>query len=900
MIKKDDYELYFLNDSYDDELISDTIASFRNRLYYDILDGKKYIQNNLLKNGDLDNIVINKSLNRKFGMPEDTYSLHLNFPVMPFYSKQEFITNYDFDKPIPMSKIMTDNETFTKNILFYIGDYFIFNIHVVLERNTEHSIIFIPTGIEYGIDRDFLYDLINTDDNDNLWSIYLSERSDSYYNYASRSSLIDGNKIRLDNLQQFSMFNKPNEANSWTICVTYNNSSPDIMISSYCTLESDSNGKYFLIPDEFRDFMYSNATTLKCLIFNNPTCLGNGIYINTDSTYPIFRIPYKKNPIPLDNIIVWKYDSVNKRKLHPLEICATLDYPNIYNFSDMIDDGYFQLLIVKSKSFVILSSDEILILGKTPDGSKVYDLYIEWNEPIEDISAFDTYIDDYINCYDEDYVSMHESGTLHPKVESYTPISKIDFTPKDYFNSEFKGDYRAWRMDKIIKLLKDNPKRYEELYNKIYQKIKKVISKSYTYESNPHIYERSLTNNKCHCNNSNERYTKFNEPTTFIKVYNASCSKRGCNLYIDGVLKDITTVMSFGSTLYVYFPAAYLINKEDIHLDIYLDDMEIELYHTWLSMTKDSYDIEHHPFLFKNSISNMIFTEDKSGKYLTSDDLSLELQIAIADIQYIGLDKVDTISMISTETELYENELKLFVPTDYDAVILKITEILHSIENMDSQKKIDLNNIQISVKNKNLYNKVLGIYTSNFRKVNYFYANDTDTLILSDYCGKPDKSRFNIFIDGLLLNPDSYTIEFTTYKGFLTIMFNNTIPNGHVMVEYISFDRDIIYTGRYGDLNDTNDDILYLDDILDTPFDNLIYQIYIDGYRIHHNDIKFISQNSMIKINPKRDIINDSEVVILKQRIDPTPYDYETNLEFLSDVAKDDIIFRKYILDKYN
>ena len=120
MIKKDDYELYFLNDSYDDEIISDAICSFRNRLYYDILSGKKYIQNNTLRNGDLNDVVIDKKLNRKYGMPDDSYSLHLNIPIIQFYSTQEFITNYEYDKPISLSTIIKDNETFTKNIFFYI------------------------------------------------------------------------------------------------------------------------------------------------------------------------------------------------------------------------------------------------------------------------------------------------------------------------------------------------------------------------------------------------------------------------------------------------------------------------------------------------------------------------------------------------------------------------------------------------------------------------------------------------------------------------------------------------------------------------------------------------------------------------------------------------------------
>lgn len=900
MIKKDDYELYFLNDSYDDEIISDAICSFRNRLYYDILSGKKYIQNNTLRNGDLNDVVIDKKLNRKYGMPDDSYSLHLNIPIIQFYSTQEFITNYEYDKPISLSTIIKDNETFTKNIFFYIGNYLIYDAYVVLERTCDSSIIFIPTGDTYGINSEFLNELISNEESDNMWTINLVEKSDIYYSYSTRSSLINGNKIYVSNMTQISKYNKPSPSNSWSIFITYNNRSMNIMTSSYVSMNSDENGYYFLLRDEFVEFIYQNATMMKCIIVNNPSCIGNGIYVNTNSTDPIFQIPYKKNPIPLENIVVWKFDSATQRKLHPLETTAEMSYPNIYNFKDMIDAGYFRTLYTNSKSLIILSTNEIVTLGKGSDGDKVYDLYIEWIEPVDDPSAFDTYISPYINCYGDEYVTMLKNNTVHSLVKNYAPIQPIDFAPLAYFNSDYKGDYRAWRLDKIIRLSKDNPLRYEELFNKIYQKRKKLVSKSYSYASNKHIYERSIMDNKFHCDSSEENYMTFTEPQSFIRVYNASCTEKCCSLYINGVMKKITAIMSFGSLLYIYFPTSYVTNKEDIHLDIYLDDIDIESHWIYLNRFKDSFDFEEHPFIFDNSLSNLLFINDETGEYLSKEDLNIELQLTIAEIQYIGLDKVDTISALVNETELWDSLMSLVVPTDHDVIILKTSEIMHTIENYNSQKKIDLNNIVLSLKNKQLADKKLGIYTSNFRFVRYFKDTIDDEIVINNFIGKPDASRFNVFRNGILINPALYQVLFTTYNGDVTIKFNTSILSGDICVEYTGFDRDLIFDGTYGELNNMNDNILYLDNFLDTPFDNLVYQIYIDGYRIHNNDIKFISQHSMIKINNSLNFTNESEVIILKQRMDNDPYEYDTSLEFLSDVSKDDNVFRQYLLDTYD
>jgi hypothetical protein len=100
MVTKNDYDSYFFNNLYNDELIGDKLAAFQNRLYNNILSGKEWIQNNRIINGDLDDVKIDQALNKEFNMPEGTYSLHLNTNIIPFYSEKAFFDKHKYGEVI--------------------------------------------------------------------------------------------------------------------------------------------------------------------------------------------------------------------------------------------------------------------------------------------------------------------------------------------------------------------------------------------------------------------------------------------------------------------------------------------------------------------------------------------------------------------------------------------------------------------------------------------------------------------------------------------------------------------------------------------------------------------------------------------------------------------------------
>ena len=552
MISDNALNTYFMNDLYDDRIIAESISTFRNRLYNDILKGKEYIQNNNIYSGPVKALKIDKDLNNQYGFSTDTYSIKISRNIIPFYSEKLFIENYGYGTRINTFDIMKDDKVFPRNFTLFCGNYMMFDVTLIINKN--ETLIFIPTSSVSGSASFSSYSInvfilqASTVNND-VWTVMLTEKSDFYYTYKLKTKIFTGNKVYLTALSQSKTYNKNQDKNYWTAYFTYNNTSMNMMVATSTTLKSDDTGEYFELSNEFMNGDHVKSSNIKCLFVKNVECDGTGIYESDPDHLPILQIPYEKNPIPLRNIIAWKYFPNSDRKCFPFNLNGKvkLTYPNIYDFSDVTKN--------------------------------IYNLYIEWMEPNHDISACDSYIQDYIDCYGNEYVQMKNDGNLPDKVDQYKPLEDIKYTSEDYRDSSFVGDYRAWRIDKLIKLLKDNPKRYTEFFHKIFYKNKKFITKTFTYEDSPHIYDRSIMNNIDHCEGAEECVIYFEEPHCYVQVYNQTCETRPTTLYINGVRKGITHIITFGSTSYIYFRKSYISNNEDI------------LYYNNLFSVSDSQDV---------------------------------------------------------------------------------------------------------------------------------------------------------------------------------------------------------------------------------------------------------------------------------------------------------------------
>lgn len=903
MAVSNDYSRYFFNNLYDEELITDKLSSLQNHMYDPIIRGKAWIQNNRVINGDILDIQVNQSLNLRFGMPMNTYSIFLNINIIPFYSEKEFYFKYGYEKPITITQIMEDDKTFSKYIYFFMDGYLIHDVELVVLKGG-HTIVFIhPTEDDKkgNINENDLKSILYDDEGDGLWTILFSTRSDVYKARLPRASLFKDNKIYLSSFSQYKKYNKPTKNNCYTMYMSAFASSYNIMTACNVTVGKDSQGEYFLVPQKFKEFIYTKVNNIFCMIINEPECSGSGIYIDTLDGQPIFQIPYKKNPIPVNNLLVWRYDTDTCRKFHPIEVDVTISYPNIYDFNEMIDATYYEYLCEKSKSFIVDKNDEYFILsGK--DEEKRCDLYIEWIEPMQDCMVFHSYIQDYID-YEPEYCEMVTNDELPIEFKkNFNPIKPVHLGAMDYYKSDFYGDYRGWQLDCLSQILHHNPKWYDDIYHTIYYSIREYFTRCYNVEKETEIYDRSILNNYDHCEGDKENRITFDIPHTYLHVHDHQETLQPMNLFIGGKLFNYTYEMKRGASTYIYFDKRYLAENESIQLDVELTNKRIENARIVFNATGSPVDLESLEFKDTHSLTNLLLY-DNNGNYIDLENFSFTTQVKNSDIAYDGDKNID--STLYESIDFYTADDEAFIPIDAEGLLLKEEEMEYEIEEPNSPKNVDLDNIIIKPNDPSYFGRNINVGTTDFfQKKSFILDSKVEETELSydfiyrKFKGKPTNDRFKVYADGLLISTSMYTIEFTGYEKDAIFHFDKSLYGKKIDIHYVAYNDELVFDDEIGYfLKVEGANILFLRDILTTPYDKYVYKIYIDGYRISDDQIFLLNQSNMIYIN--RNYTKDSNIMIFKQKMDKEIYGYEKNTQFLDETAQKDPNFLQYLFDKY-
>lgn len=911
MIKKNDFNRYFFNNLYDDKLIQEKQTDFQNRLYRTILDGKEWIQNNRIINGHIEYIEVNQDLNLKLGVPLNTYSLQLTENIIPFYSEKLFFEKYGFGNVISSLDILRDTSVFSKTFYFFVNNYLIYDTKIVFWKD-RCTILIIPESDERRSNlsaKDFEELLLEQDAD--CWTIMLGTKADFFISpLMERTRLIKDGKIRIEKFNERKVFNKPVTNNYWTMYITGRFNSYNAMIAVNTTLEEDKQGQFFAVPMEFLKFLSIKGSVHRVLVVNEPECGGTGIYVDSEGTQPIFQIPFKKNPIPKRNLLIWAYDAEKKRKLHPIEASVDLYYPNIYDFTEMIDEAYCQTLYTKSRKLVKDASIRNIVFNFYTKGDKQYDLYIEWIEPMEDCSAYDSYIQDYMEAHRLEWANMIYNNDLPPYICDFHPIlTDPHVSALDYFKSDFYGDYRAWKLDNLVRLMLDNPKRYDELYHMIYYKAKMYITRTYNYNSEPHIYtKRNIMDNKEHCESYEEVLMLFDEPQTYLQIYDYHDITKPVSLFFNGLFHKKTYSLKYGSSMFIYFDKALIENKETIQLDIELVDEDIYSKPFNFPSFDSKVDLGELGFPRKVSLSNIIFI-DEDGNYLPKEDFKYEGKVDISEIEYIGGNETDFLSHASGDLVLYDKDEDLYVPTEHDYVVLKTYTKRFEIDDPEAVKNIDPSELVISLKPGNSFQylgKTFRVVTTDFfesKEIQFspeYIREHGYTYEYPNFKGNPSKGRFRIYLNGYRLNPLDFEVEFSKYNQSAFFTFVPELVTGVLTIQYCGWDEIVLYNGKIGDLRRTWDEILYLKDVLLTPFDTIAHKIFIDGVRISDDQIHIVGDGNMLMIKETYyEFSDNSTMVIYQQKNDDDPYEYNGNVPFLTNVAIDDENFREYLIQKY-
>lgn len=913
IIQRSPYDIYFLSNLYDDDVIVDSVRDF-NHYYPSDLYAEGTSHRHTVQDGTTDMLIVDNELNYSYGVAPGSYSLRIPYNNVAWYSEVAFVNAYGYGKPISSLKIMSDMSVFNKTLLFFIGNSFLYEVYYVIEKT--EMILFIVAGNH--LTHEEISSLLKKNDS---WTLLYTTKGMNYRAFSPSNTLItNGDRIYLKSLKPREKIESPTKKGRWTLFISSNPYSYDIMSCTNTPLLCDENGElYFEIGLEFLSFIYTKTRTLKCLIINDPDCCGSGIYVNRDGVSPIFQIPYKRTPYASENIIIWEYDKDTKRKLHPLVPDITVSYPNIYDFS------------------------------KT---NFEHAMYIEWSSTPNVPNITYPLFQDYIDYCGKLYSGKLLSGNVPTVIKEYEPASHVPVLEMKYPHSPYFGDYRSWKIYQLVYAMKDNPLRYRKLFNRLYRNSVRYISSTYTPEEYPEIYQRSIMNNKDHCDSSAKKIAVFTEPHTYIKINNDVCQYRHCALFIDGMRKVPTYNMTYDGYMYIYFPVEWIKTENQIQLDIGLipytskiDDIEFRF--NYLNSIQKYLNTA---FSRKRSLSDIIFCDEETGDFI-NDDFDISLSISIYDIDYKNKDLSDEISFLDTDAEMMvkgeEKNRLIFGSDSFDFFIVKRKSVEHHITDAlkSSHKNIDLTNLVLSNPSiailehplhmilTDFYASYIYDFTGNVmdsdmvelwergewnkdaekyeaspwhvQKNDLFIVNGND-IILHNYKGSHSKNHFRIFVNGKLQNPNMYTITFPSKYGGDCIISTTFTHRGYLIIDYLPYEEEMVYNGSIANLKKTNDSILYLHDYLKgCPFDNILHRIYIDGIRVSRKDIIVLGSGSSIMIrNEKYSFTDASTITIYQQAMDSnlSPYDYDISAEeylMYDEALIEDADYRKWVIDKY-
>lgn len=863
------YDFCFLNNLYDDDIVVDSVKDFNHQYETDIYaEGVNHKQE--VRTGKTREFSVNNELNYKYGIKAGSYSLRIPTNNVAWYSEVEFIDKYGYEVPISSLDILDDMTVFNRSLLLFIGDSFIYEVFYVLTKT--EMIAFLQ--INNHLTKDGIISLLSAE---TTWSLLYTEKGMTYRTFAPSNKLFDEDKIYVKSLSPREKIASPTTDGRWMLFMSNDPVSYDIMSCTPIPLLTDDAGElYFRISGEFKAFIYQKTRTLKCLLLNDPNCCGSGVWVYSNENAPIFQIPYERTPFSPENIMCWEWDPMSRRKLHPLLSDVALTYPNIYDFRNVEFDNC---------------------------------MYIEWSEAPGIPNITHPPFQDYIEYQGALYPHKVLTGDVPGVINEYAPAPAQPVAEAMYPQSPYFRNYRFWKVYQLVYAMLDNPLRFRKFFNRIYRKLARYITSTYSIEEYPDIYQRSIRNNMEHCDNVATKTTTFLSPHTFIKVNNESGLYRHCALYIDGIRKIPTYNMTYDGYMYVYFPAAWIENGEQIQLDVGLvsDVTKIDDILFQFRFNSSVQKFLNADFSRERSLADLIFYDHTSKDIIdVCDDkhavrkFDMKLSISIYDIDYKNRDLSDEISFLDTDAELVVpgdgNKELIFASDTFNYFIVKKKTIDHPL-NMTGwikplHKDIDMSALHLSNPHPSVVGRQLNMASTDFyasyvydfagdenfvglielwergdwnaAKTDYdptpFYVQRNDlfivngnTFTLHKFKGAHSKEHFRIFMDGILQNPNTYNIEFPTKYGgdcIITVTFEQ---RGYMLIDYLPYEEEVIVNEELDHFLTGGDDMIFLQTHLNgAPFDNRLHRVYLDGIRIAPKDIKVVGDGGAIIIRKER------------------------------------------------
>lgn len=524
------------------------------------------------------------------------------------------------------------------------------------------------------------------------------------------------------------------------------------------------------------------------------------------------------------------------------------------------------------------------------------------------------------------------TGRMTKSFLTYIPDPDISYDYKDYVNSRFYKDIRAYEWDKLMRIYYYHPELFIEYIERRYEEAKYQDNESasddtlYTIHTRDHIMDTSFYNT------NPDEVVKFKCPQHYVKYSSANGADHFVELFIDGKRTMITYQEVYSHDLYIFYDAPESL-EEDVTITVCRWD-KLNKFKTKIRFQGLDEQIlfpgeVETNFIRHIPISDLMYVDLDNNEYIDPSDIQYEIGVGVTEAENPFTDRnidpslIDNSYFLTNDIEYYTmvNGERLLL--DEDRKMIGMPNYMESgdrseIENKEamktyyttSKKLMDLNHLMISSDNEaNIYKDIIITNTHNGKTgiIPNLEEKEIKMVGFTRFEEDPDPYRFRAYHNGKLIPMDCYRYEKPKHFQDNAYFYFDNFTEGEIILDYIPYHEKLVldemvsmegtskyttyYESEYGSVIIVNTNA----DWFNGPICEFQIKVWIDGIRISPKKIHRTLDLTrfFIEVNPLENKGYPSRITIYLDRL-------IENMEGTTDEAKKRVILQTDQLREYN
>ena len=869
-------DLYFFNNMYDDKIVFEEMISNRRMNFFQSLRHQMCVQGFKIVSGKVSDFTINPAINNTLGIPNNSYTLHLDYSIVPYYTKKRFLDKYGYNHPVSMNDIFKDHSIFNHMLVCQVQNYFFFGLEVAEAPNGCYLVI--KPGRSTGVSESYMKTLI---EKETPWTLFFQNQVQIFHTFQNKylifTGITDKDKYYLP-MKNFveisSMIEKPASRNQWNLFCTGVNDNENLTIGTNATIVTRDRVEYVEIPLSFANFCIANSTNCKCYLMNSYRRMDSFIHTTNGEVEFSSVINYRKNPVPISNVYIYEWDAANKIKKKIIAFEGYITHPNLYHFSLKIADG---------------------------DSIPEY-VYVEWMEASETQCRFDNIMKELIDCYGSEFYTKLLDNEFSPSVQNYSPAELTQYDFKEFLESDNYPDIRDFRLKCLIESLQENPYRYRNLMKRLSSINKQSIRHVYKEDENPEVFSRSVMDTSGEIYDADYAF-HFSEPMMYFKVHLSKEMVPSAIVFVNGYRVNTEYIHSVGKDSFIYIKRSDLdsTKKNTIEIEVFCID------------TKVSHKVEKTMRFFSTGISTLIegrsafdekmdigqfsFIDKATNYHLKPDEISFRYSMDEIKLRPMSGEPIEFYFKHNDREFFKTSGDEFFVDENLTALTVREESVMEDIPT-NSHKLLNTADIFLSLNTSFRVND--DIIVTNNNHYQKFYLKDgmkQTALTIPKFRGKLSPDRFRVYYGGKLLNSEDYNLQLPMkYNEDVKVSIYNISAQHRrreIIVEYLPVDEDLIHDG-IPEASIYHDGLFWFDN-LDFPLLPEMMRVYVNGMKVSEEDIISVGGMNIFSITNYK--LGDSLKIFIPA-IDEFRYSLQSSQMILNDEMMINDKFRNFMISK--